>query len=59
MANQIKLTLVKSMIGYNKTIRATLFGLGLTKINKSVNRQKTPELLGMIRKVQHLVLVEE
>lgn len=59
MADRIKLTLVKSKIGNNKSIRATLYGLGLTRINKSVSRQNTPEIRGMIRKIQHLVVVED
>ncbi|HIJ78521.1 MAG: 50S ribosomal protein L30 [Desulfobulbaceae bacterium] len=59
MANQLKVTLKKSMIGSTKKIRATLVGLGLTKTNKTVVRQDTPEIRGMINKVQHLVVVEE
>jgi len=59
MANQLKVTLKKSVIGSTKKIRATLIGLGLTKTNKTVVRQDTPELRGMINKVQHLVVVEE
>ena len=59
MGNQLKLTLKKSKIGSPKKIRATLIGLGLTKTNKTVVRQDTPEIRGMVRKVQHLVEVEE
>ncbi len=59
MGNQLKLTLKKSEIGSPKKIRATLTGLGLTKTNKTVVRKDTPEIRGMIRKVQHLVEVEE
>ena len=59
MANQLKVTLKKSMIGSTKKIRATLVGLGLTKTNKTVVRQDTPEIRGMINKVQHLVVVED
>ena len=59
MGNQLKLTLKKSKIGSPQKIRATLTGLGLTKTNKTVVRQDTPEIRGMIRKVQHLVEVEE
>lgn len=58
MTNQIKVTLKKSKIGSTEKIRATLTGLGLTKLNKSVVRQDTPEIRGMIRKVEHLVEVE-
>lgn len=57
MTNKIKLTLVKSGIGKNKKIRETLKGLGLTKMNKSVELQNTPAIRGMIRKVSFLVKV--
>ncbi|MFZ5776447.1 MAG: 50S ribosomal protein L30 [Thermodesulfobacteriota bacterium] len=59
MANQLKVTLKKSKIGSTDKIRATLIGLGLTKTNKTVVRKDTPEIRGMIRKVEHLVEVEE
>jgi large subunit ribosomal protein L30 len=59
MANQLKVTLKKSKIGSTEKIRATLIGLGLTKINKTVIRQDTPEIRGMIKKVEHLVEVED
>ncbi|MGV1098120.1 50S ribosomal protein L30 [Thiovibrio sp. JS02] len=59
MANQLKVTLKKSMIGSTQKVRATLIGLGLTKTNKTVVRQDTPQIRGMINKVQHLVVVEE
>jgi len=59
MANPLKVTLKKSKIGSTEKIRATLIGLGLTKINKTVIRQDTPEIRGMIKKVEHLVEVED
>ncbi|MDH3394230.1 MAG: 50S ribosomal protein L30 [Desulfobulbaceae bacterium] len=59
MADQITVTLKKSMIGSTQKIRATLAGMGLTKLNKTVTRKDTPEFRGMLRKVQHLVVVEE
>ncbi|MDX2434576.1 MAG: 50S ribosomal protein L30 [Desulfobacterales bacterium] len=59
MAETIKLTLTKSKIGSTKKIRATLVGLGLTKTEKTVVRKDTPEIRGMLRKVEHLVTVEE
>jgi large subunit ribosomal protein L30 len=49
---------VKSYIGCPKSIRATLIGLGLTRMHKTVTRKNTPELRGMLAKVQHLVKVE-
>jgi large subunit ribosomal protein L30 len=59
MAETIKLTLTKSKIGSTKKIRATLVGLGLTRTEKTVVRKDTPEIRGMLRKVEHLVTVEE
>jgi len=59
MANELKITLKKSVIGSTEKVRATVIGLGLTKTNKSIVRKDTPEIRGMISKVQHLVVVEE
>ncbi|MDH4320084.1 MAG: 50S ribosomal protein L30 [Desulfobulbaceae bacterium] len=59
MADQITVTLKKSMITSTQKIRATLIGMGLTRVNKTVTRKDTPEFRGMLRKVQHLVVVEE
>ena len=59
MSETIKITQVKSGIGSTKKIRATLVGLGLTKMNKTVTRKDTPEIRGMVNKVHHLVRVEE
>jgi len=58
MTNEIKVTLVKSGIGKNKRIRETLKGLGLTKLNKTVNLKNTPAIRGMINKVSFMVKVE-
>ena len=59
MEKKLKVTQVKSRIGSTKRIRATLTGLGLTRNNKTIIRKDTPEIRGMINKVQHLVKVEE
>jgi large subunit ribosomal protein L30 len=59
MSETVTVTQVKSGIGSTRKIRATLTGLGLTKMQKTVKRKNTPEIRGMIRKVQHLVRVEE
>ena len=56
--SDIKVTLKKSKIGSNQKIRATLIGLGLTKTNKTVIRKDTPEIRGMLKKVEHLIKVE-
>ncbi|MBW2614836.1 MAG: 50S ribosomal protein L30 [Deltaproteobacteria bacterium] len=57
MAETIKVTLVKSGIGKNKKIRQTLRGLGLTKLNKTMELKNTPAIRGMIRKVSFLVRI--
>ena len=55
----IKLTLRKSVIGRTQKQRAIVKGLGLRRIDSSVIREKRPEILGMIKKVDFLVDVEE
>jgi len=59
MSETVTITQVKSAIGSTKKIRATLVGLGLIKMHKTVTRKDTPELRGMIGKVNHLIRVEE
>jgi large subunit ribosomal protein L30 len=49
----------KSQIGYDRTQRDTLRGLGLRRLGQRVELQDTPEVRGMIRKVRHLVVVED
>ncbi|MBO4444745.1 MAG: 50S ribosomal protein L30 [Bacteroidaceae bacterium] len=55
----IKVKQVKSRIGAPKDQKRTLDTLGLTKINKVVEHEATPSVLGMINKVKHLVVVVE
>lgn len=61
MANTEKviITLVKSPIGSKKNQKDTLKALGLTKMNKSVEKVNNSNIQGMIRTVAHLVKVEE
>lgn len=59
MAKQIKVTLKKSVIGSNESQRATVRGLGLRKLNSSKTLENTPAVRGMVKKVIHLVDVEE
>jgi large subunit ribosomal protein L30 len=59
MSSEVKVTLIKSHIGKPPKQRAVLNGMGLTKVNKTVVLQNTPEIMGMINKVSHLVKVEE
>ncbi len=56
--NYIKITLVKSIIGTKKSHRATIRGLGLNKLNSSSLLIDTPEIRGMIRKVNYLLKCE-
>jgi len=58
MAIKLKVTQVKSGIGRPADQRATLVGLGLTRIGRSRILKDTEAVRGMIRKVQHLVRVE-
>jgi ribosomal protein L30, bacterial/organelle len=56
---KIKITLVKSPIDRPERQKATLQALGLNKTNASREVEATPQILGMIRKVDHLIKVEE
>ena len=55
----VKVTQVKSSIGHGKEQIATLKGLGLNKIGRTSELEDTPSVRGMIRKVAHLIKVEE
>ncbi len=59
MAEILKITLVKSMIGRQEKHRRVLRGMGLTKLNRTVQLKDTPSIRGMINKVSHLVKAEE
>jgi large subunit ribosomal protein L30 len=59
MSEMLKITLVKSMIGRPEKHRKVLRGMGLTKLNRTVELQNTPSIRGMIEKVSHLVVAEE
>jgi large subunit ribosomal protein L30 len=56
---KIKITLVKSPIDRPERQKLTLQALGLNKTNSSKEVEATPQILGMVRKVEHLVKVEE
>lgn len=56
---KIKVTQVKSGIDRPERQKRTLVALGLRKINKTVEVEATPQILGMVRTVHHLVKVEE
>ena len=55
----LKITQVRSEIGQTAKHRGTLRALGLGKIGRSVSRPDSPQVAGMLRKVRHLVRVEE
>ena len=56
---RVRVTLVRSTIGFNRTQAATVTGLGLRRLRHTVDLPDTPETRGMIHKVRHLVLVQE
>jgi large subunit ribosomal protein L30 len=56
---KLRITQVRSQIGQTQRHRGTLRALGLGKIGRSVEREESPETAGMLRKVRHLVKVEE
>ena len=56
--SKIKITQVRSVIGRPKDQKLTMVALGLKKMNQSVEKVPNPEILGMVRKVNHLVRVE-
>ncbi|MEO8290983.1 MAG: 50S ribosomal protein L30 [Gaiellaceae bacterium] len=57
--SKLKITQTRSQIGQTQKHRGTLRALGLGRIGSSVEREETPETLGMLRKVRHLVRIEE
>ncbi len=59
MAAKLKVTQKRSLIGQNKSNRAVVAGLGLRRIGNSVVVENTPSMRGMIKKVIHLLDVEE
>ena len=57
--SKLKITLVNSPIGYEKSQRRTAESLGLKRLNASTVQKDNPQIRGMIFKIRHLVLVEE
>ncbi|RDC57511.1 50S ribosomal protein L30 [Pedobacter chinensis] len=55
---KIKITQVKSVIDRSERQKRTVQALGLSKMNQSVEVEATPQIIGMIRKVNHLVAIE-
>jgi large subunit ribosomal protein L30 len=56
---KIRITLVKSAIGYSLRHKRTVKALGLNRMNQTVELEDTPTLRGMLSKVMHLVVIEE
>ena len=58
-AKKLRVTLVRSTIGFNETQAKTVEGMGLRRIRHTVELLDTPATRGMIHKVRHLVVVQE
>jgi large subunit ribosomal protein L30 len=56
---KLRITLLKSAIGYSEKHKETIRALGLRRIRQTVEQVDSPALQGMLRKVNHLVKVEE
>ena len=56
---RVRITYVKSVIGYSERQKGTIRALGLKRLGDVVERQDTPVVRGMVDKVSHLVEVEE
>lgn len=56
---KVKITQIKSVIDRSEKQKRTIQALGLKKINHTVEVEATPAIIGMIRKVNHLVVIEE
>lgn len=56
---KLKITWVKSAIGYKKNQKATIVALGLSRLGQTVERPDNPQVRGMVFAVRHLVQVEE
>ncbi len=57
VTDTIRVKLVRSVIGTKKSHRATALGLGLKRVNQVTELSRTPEVLGMIKKIDYLVEV--
>jgi large subunit ribosomal protein L30 len=57
--NTVRVTWVRSGIGYAQDQRRTIRTMGFTKLNQTIERPDTPEFRGQINKVKHLLRIEE
>ena len=55
----LKITQIKSAIGYKPKAKNTLAALGLKRLNHSIEKNDTPQIRGMIKKINYLIKVEE
>ncbi len=55
----VRVTLIKSAIGYKKDQKATVRALGLRRMNQTVEHQDSPAVRGMLNKISHLIKIEE
>ena len=58
-AKKLRITWVKSAIGYSKRQKDTIKALGLRRLNQTVEKEDSAVIRGMVKKVEHLVKVEE
>jgi large subunit ribosomal protein L30 len=58
-ASKLRITWVKSSIGYSESQKATIRALGIRRLGQSVERPDNPSIRGMVHKIRHLVEVEE
>ena len=56
---KIKITLKKSVIGYNQTVRDCAQTLGLRKTHDTVIQENTPDIMGKVRRIRHLLEIED
>jgi len=59
MANKLSITLKKSTIGRKPKHKATIESLGLKRINDTIEKEATPDILGKVKKVSYLLDVKE
>jgi large subunit ribosomal protein L30 len=55
---KIKITQIKSIIDRPENQKRTIRALGFTKLNQSLEKEATPQIMGMVKKVAHLIKVE-
>ena len=56
---KIKITQIRSVIDRSEKQKKTMRALGLTRINKAVELEATPQIIGMVKQVSHLIAVEK